>query len=380
MSVISDLRKVMRACDPWAGTSNNWGYRLEQIASVEFASVWFRTRGCLHQLENGGCSFCNYGSGPEVSGDEMVSFAADAMASLPESDGRVLFVSPSGSMLDEREVPAEARRRILRLAGQQNCVHVIFETRAETVTEKLLAECRQMLGGKGLSVEIGLEAVDPDVRKFCVNKGNTLDVFKRATDCCRRSGVGVIANIAVGMPFLNTDETIGEAVQTVKWALANGVEQCMLFPIHLRRGTFTEILWKAGLYLPQPIWALVEVLERLPKEELAGTSIAWYEIYSYFSRAGDHIFAHRDDSVIHSPITCPKCWRSAIQEFDRFRAGEGAQSVARLASWDCACKANWRPKPLWPKDMPIETRAAKALERLPKVKLAPATELTVPTD
>src|SRR5438105_2907584 len=75
-----------------------------------YAAVWFRTRGCRFDYR-GQCTMCDYWVSTLPSADQMVQSCREALATLT-SVPATLLVSPSGSMFDEWEVPAEARRGI----------------------------------------------------------------------------------------------------------------------------------------------------------------------------------------------------------------------------------------------------------------------------
>lgn len=80
------------------------------------------------------------------------------------------------------------------------------------------------------------------------NKRLALDQFERAVDTCHRHGLGVLANISLGTAFLSPGAAIGDAERAVRWAMAIGVDACVVFPMQVREWTLLSWLWRHALY------------------------------------------------------------------------------------------------------------------------------------
>ena len=156
-------------------TSENFNARLERVNGVPFVNLWFRTRGCGHD-HRGGCTMCNYDAGWPVSTREMIGFVREGLASLDADENMMLLVSPSGSMFDEWEVPAEAREGIFQLVLETKCRSYTCETRADTLTEDLVRHYASLFDDRETCIEIGLESADPWVLMYC-------RVFHKSSDC-----------------------------------------------------------------------------------------------------------------------------------------------------------------------------------------------------
>ena len=117
----------------------------EDVTSIRFSreqgqtrtGLWFRTNGCAYDHQ-GGCMMCDYSSGPRTTASEMADYVKQGLMKIPEKCHKLL-VSPSGSMLDEREVPADALEGILALLASSPHDCFSFETRAETITEETVS-------------------------------------------------------------------------------------------------------------------------------------------------------------------------------------------------------------------------------------------------
>ena len=89
---------------------------------------------------------CYYWSSDPVVPERMVAAVEEALNTL-EDHPDLLIVGPFGSMFDEWEVPAKARREILRVLSRLSANHLVFETRADTVGLEKMRECASILGG-----------------------------------------------------------------------------------------------------------------------------------------------------------------------------------------------------------------------------------------
>lgn len=104
---------------------------------------------------------CNYLRSVPVPAEEMIRYVGAGLSLIPDDENMVLLVSPSGSMLDEWEVPAQAREGILHLVHTTSCRRFLCETRPETVTDAKIRQYSEILSNKVACVELGLESANP---------------------------------------------------------------------------------------------------------------------------------------------------------------------------------------------------------------------------
>lgn len=298
--------------------------RLTKTENGQDAGLWFRTAGCTYDAQ-GGCIMCDYSNGPHTSPEQMISYVKRGLKSLPP-DCTNLLVSPSGSMLDTKEVPLEALIGILRELGNTP-FRIFFETRAETVNEDVICLCKDILGSRFGGLYIGLESASPFVLKYCVNKQLKLSSITNAISTCKRYGVEVIFNVLVGIPFLSSEESIRSAIDTVNWGLSNGAYQCDLFPIHIKSSTPLSSLYEAGVYSPPSLWEILEVLNRLDESAWRKVGLSWYTSNGSYN-------------VISSPSTCPLCFDHVIGCFSGFARTKSPEWIEKLNKIDCLCKRN----------------------------------------
>jgi archaeosine synthase beta-subunit len=321
------MRKL-RADRPVTDPSAPFYVRYDEAMGGTFAQLWFLTRGCTWDRA-GACTMCNYGHAEHVSADEMVGYVERGLASIRRPIDE-LYVSPSGSLLDPKEVPVEARRRILASMADVPVRRLSFETRPETVTSTTIKDVVFALSERALAVGFGLESADPFVLQHCVNKRGTTDAFVRAARALAHHGFDVYANIALGSAFLTEAEAIEDAVASVNWALRNGSSLALVFPMHVKQNTLLAWLYSRGRYRPPSLWSLIEVLERLDGTLLEQVTISWYRD-DYGSRS----------NVIAGPTTCPRCEREVLRALDRYRAAPGVESAEAFGALRCDCRERW---------------------------------------
>jgi len=352
----------LKAHRPLAPPTLNYALRVERIAGAPFVTLWFRTRGCRHDHQ-GGCTMCTYGVSTPVSADEMIEYVRIGLSSLSSNENMMLLVSPSGSMLDEWEVPARAREGILRLVRETNCRTYLCETRAETITDAKIKQYAEILDNKVACVEVGLESANPWILRYCINKALRLERYLSSIEILRKYRVPSIANVIVGGPFLSPREAIEDAVQTIQWAFSHGTDYCTVFPVHVKRWTLLAWLWERGLYSPPSLWSLVEVLARLGPTFAPKMTISWYKIYSEQVAWGE-LDPVDGLGYLSSPATCTLCQPKVMSLLDAYRDTNDFGVVQELTRMECRCKDTWRSALGAAEHQPLKERVAHAYEAI----------------
>ncbi len=308
-------------------------YRIERANGGLLCDLWFLTRGCMHDA-GGGCTMCNYGKGDGIIEQERMLDELRSLVQRLPWEFEDFLLTPSGSMLDEREVPRELREKLKIILKDVKARRFIIETRADSVSGEGLEFLKDMMPSAETYVEIGYESGNDWILRNCINKGTDTASFERAARLIHRAGAKVTANIAVGIPFLSERASIGEAVSSVQKAFAQGADSVVLFPYHVKHGTLLEAMYQRGWYQCVSLWALAEVLSRFPEEMLEQIQISWYK--DYFGEDRSHIFA--------SPGTCGNCQKDVISLLDAYREEPSAEAAGRLAAYVCDCRAAWRDR------------------------------------
>lgn len=284
------------------------------------------TVGCHWALTAGGCSMCGYiydGTSSIPSPSlilEHFKLAYEKAASLSSPMSVKIFTS--GSFFDEREVPKPARDEILRfLSCESKVEEVIVESRPEFVMEEAVNDTINTLGGKKLTVAIGLETTNDKVRSI-INKGFSLSDFKVALETLKRLEAGVKVYLLVKPPFLREVEAIFDVENSIRQLSKMGVDAISLNPCTVHKGTFVELLWKRGDYRPPWLWSLVKII--LDVHDETDTTITCAPTASGHPRG---------------PHNCGSCDREIDAALKRFSV---TQNTKQLEDLDCKCKLQWK--------------------------------------
>ena len=308
-------------------------YRIERANGGLLCDLWFLAAGCVHDAE-GGCTMCNYGKGSrEVHWDEIISELRHIVKKLTW-EFEDFLLTPSGSMLDEREIPAKMYGYLKELLKGVRAKRFIVETRADTVSESGLKFLREIMPDSEKYVEIGYESGQDWILRNCINKGADTEDFKKAVQMIHEAGMKVTANVGLGMPFLSEKASIGEAVCSVKRAFEHGADSVVLFPYHVKHGTLLEVMYQHHWYECVSIWSLVAVLEEIPENLLEQVQISWYKDY----------YGEKRSQIFVSPATCAVCERDVMERLDQYRQEPSREKLDVLRKYKCECREEWRRK------------------------------------
>jgi len=342
--------------------------RMETVGGRPFVYLWFRTRGCRADAR-GECTMCNYGASGRVSASQMVAAVAQGLLSIERLGEVTLMVSPSGSMFDEWEVPAEAREAIFRLVKAAGVREIITETRAESLVDECVRGYASLFRQQQPGIGLGLESADPWILKYCLNKSMSLPSYSSAVEVLRHSGVNAITNVLLGSPFLTPAEAIDDAVRSVLWAFAQGTSLCCVFPAHVKKHTLISWLWERKLYSPPSLWSLAEALRRLGSEVARNVTISWYKNYAV---SGGETGTSIDSACVSSPTTCPVCVDRVMALLDAYRNYRDFDVIEELGCVECDCRLRWRESLEQPATEPLTGRVGQAYETIARGVLGDA--------
>lgn len=321
---LGEVMRRIRADRPPLPAHQHYFTRVEKVDGGVYVEIWFRTRGCTWD-RSGGCTMCNYGAGEDVAGVDVVATVRAALDEL-DVEHHELMISPSGGMWDSREVPPSALPPIYDMVVEANPSLFLVETHADTITPDRLGQLREALPMMDLAVEVGLESAHDGVLAFAVNKGSFAANFCRAAARAADHGVKMYANVSLGTAMLDRRHAAWDALASTKWALANGADKVVIFPLHCKPYTMLDVLHRHGRFERVCLWDLVEVLEALGPEATTRTEIAWYR--SYYDDVG---------KVTVSPGSCDRCIGELLDGLDRYRATQDHSAIGSLHARRCPC-------------------------------------------
>ncbi|WP_198141683.1 hypothetical protein [Micromonospora sp. ATCC 39149] len=297
-------------------------------SEYQMYQFWFRTRGCTYDRA-GQCSMCNYGIGPEIRPEVVAHSVERKLATVPEA--ACLYLSPSGSLLDDREVPVEMRDRLLRAAAARHPSTFAFESRPEVCDrDKLDRLRRHFAAGTRLVCQIGVESWDPQVRSMCHLKPTRQQAYLDTAGTLLDLGFDPIANITLGGLGLSPREAYLDTLAGVRGARAAGYRTQMVFPLSAKAGTLLGWAHDQGLWDPPTLWMLVRLLaecadDATDSDGYGDLDISWYN-------------PELDDVVQSRPDSCERCRPVLVESLSAFRLRPRADALAPATAWDsCPC-------------------------------------------
>lgn len=268
------------------------------------------------------CGYNNDASPEPVTSEALISQFKSAMEKF---DGyKMIKIFNSGSFFDEREVPLEARTRILEELNELE-VRVVIESRPEFITETNLEQASSIT--KDLEIAIGLETANGRVNKLCINKGFGFEEYTTAARLIRKHGLRLRTYLLLKPPFLTEKYAIEDVWGTME-KIRPITDVISINPVNVQKGTLVEKLWKNGQYRPPWLWSIFEIFGRM--DEWKGEKKIPYVI-SHPSGAGTKRGIHN----------CLDCDRIIIEAISKFSQTQDQKSVpADLKSY-CDCHETW---------------------------------------
>lgn len=286
--------------------------------------VYFVNHGCSYDLA-GACIECNFGRGERIPDEQLVAHVSEVISHF--QGWPAIYVTPSGSMFDDAEVPERVRREVFALLHAAGFSFVATECRAEFLTEEKIQQVLSILGDRvEFEIGLGLESANDWVRRNCINKMLSLEKFVDAVDLCHRCGAKVYAHVLVKPPFLNEFEAIEDAIETATWAFEHDVDRLGFALTNIKGGTVTQWLAARGSYRPPFYWSIIQILLALREE--------------WLSRVGLFGF----DSAVHieQPVSnCPQCTPHIRSLLQTFCYTKDVKFLQQAETYPCPCKAVW---------------------------------------
>lgn len=279
-----------------------------------------RTRGC-YWADLKGCSMCGYAKdtlGRSATPEEL---AQQLEAALRAYRGEpYVKVYTSGSFLDDREVDAASRLRLVEgFAGHAR--RLLFETLPEFATAGTLEPLHRAFPDE-IEVALGLESTQPEVLLRYVNKNSPPEAYLAAADRVRALGLRPKGYLLLKPPYLTERESIEDVVTSVRIA-APHFDTLSVNPVHIQNGTVVEWLYHRGRYRPPWLWSLSEVMRRASKER-GTTRLVTFPTAGGLARGP------------HNCGTCDRAFLASLEEASLSQRFEGLDGL------HCTCETEWR--------------------------------------
>jgi radical SAM enzyme (TIGR01210 family) len=171
---------------------------VRQAFGIPELVVVFYTKRCRYQ-----CSFCTLPSTSAYSDvpfddikaqfDRAMEFAGPDLSYIGQ-----VSLGNEGSILDDRTFPRAQLEHVLRNCSRLPAIeHVVLETRSEFVSEQVLDDVLTLTAPSRLTLKIGLESADPDIRNHVLRKRMDLGQFESVVRLLGRKGVGLASYVLV---------------------------------------------------------------------------------------------------------------------------------------------------------------------------------------
>ena len=257
--------------------------RLLNEMGKEFTII-LRTKGCSWALgDMGGCSMCGYVQDanienvkPEYILSQFEHALNDKKDEIEKDDNNyVLKIFNSGSFFDDEEITDLVREYFYKKISEISKIkEVVVESRVDYITSEKLAKMRDSLQDKYIEIGIGLETANDHIRQHFINKGLTLNDFKKALGMCKDNNIGVKAYLLLKPPFLNEQSAIDDCVSSIKTCIGLNVNTISINPLNIQKGSLAEYLWYQNRYRPPWFYSLFKCLKMaLNQEDLNNTRV-----------------------------------------------------------------------------------------------------------
>lgn len=262
-SVMRYFRKSRSILDP--------GDAFSIFETNELVQIWLQTPACRFSQE-GKCTVCNYWAGRKVPG--LVERMKRTIC-IPEGTNTIL-INTCGSCLDPQELMIDEQNQLFKWLNKQPAEDIILETHMFTLSEDTVRRVRDLIPDKNLFFEIGQESINGDVQFYSLNKSLPERGVDTVINRIHRYGAKSIVNVILGAPFLNREEQIRDAVESIIGLLQKGTDYIMLFPVNIKPDTLVSYLYNAGIYSLIDGGMIARVMDELPEKYLSRVGIAWY--------------------------------------------------------------------------------------------------------
>jgi radical SAM enzyme (TIGR01210 family) len=292
-------------------------------------TIILRTEGCYYAKE-GGCLMCSYlmDSSPEkITAENIINQFNYAIEKYKEKINNLkdfsVKIFTSGSFLDDREVPKEARDYIFKkLSEFDNLKEVAIESRPEFIDEDKLNEIRKYLD-VNVEIGVGIESFNEEIREKAINKGITNEQIIRVIELAKNYNVGIKAYLLIKPLFITEKEAIEDAIYSANKCIELGCSRISFCPATVHKGSVMEFLFNKNQYRPPFLWSVIEILREVKKSN--PKALIMCDTSGVGSERG-----------AHNLYNC-KCNKLIKEKLERFTLMQDID----ILNVECECKKIW---------------------------------------
>ena len=194
----------------------------------------------------GGCLFCSKYGGGEFAQGQCGSISSQ----LEKAKEKVSFKVKNGkyiayfqSFSNTYGPPDHLRKLYLEAIAPDDVVGLAIGTRPDCLGQEVLAVLREVNAIKPVSVELGLQTASDESAR-CIRRGYDLSVYLDAVQRLKEAGIEVVTHIILGLP----GETVQQAVETTRVAVAAGTDGVKFHLLHVLRDTDLAEAYRRGQF------------------------------------------------------------------------------------------------------------------------------------
>lgn len=280
----------------------------------------------------GACIMCDYGAAEGTYTVDEYLLEMDRILSETEQEMDILLLCTNGSFLDREQISEELFQAVLARAAQTRAWLVEIETHYRDVTPEKLCQLKELLPGKHIAIEMGIETANSLYQSHMIMKGIHLSDYEKTISLIQSFGFMVEVNIMVGLPFLSPREQFEDALATIHWAFRRGC-RVVLFPMNIKPYTLLMNMYHSGHYHLISQWMLPLLLDMLSAQELEQITAAWFG-------NREEVYPSSKERVVF-PHACPVCTAAISHFYLQFLAAQsGIERKALLTdllAQKCGC-------------------------------------------
>lgn len=178
----------------------------------------------------------------------------------------VITVYNNGNFFSDREISPFVREYLYKKVSATKATCLVVECLPQFITEDKLVHAEEFLHGVTLTVAIGLQSWNDDVREIAINSTCTKKSFLKAIDLLHKYRYDSQVFLMFKSPFMTTLESIDDVVNGVNELNKLRVKNIIVSPLRITKNTMVWDLYNKGLYFPPTQWGLNELLVRLDSQ------------------------------------------------------------------------------------------------------------------
>ena len=274
----------------------------------DILEIGFLSKRCVYDAK-GTCIMCDYGCAKGTYSDEEYINEMTQILTQYSEGITVLLLCANGSILNPNQFSDELIEKILLQAAQIEIPQIEIECHYKDVTVKKLEMIKKCLPNKQVTIEMGLETINPVYQELFFGKEIDMNEYEDILLLIRNYGFQIDLNIILGLPFLSPIDQLQDTRQTLDWVFAH---QCspIIFPVNIKPFTLLMHMYQSGNYKPISHWLMLSLLDSIEEEKLNQVVVAWYG-------NREEVYEAADSRTIF-PTVCSNCAEAMKDFYDKF--------------------------------------------------------------